>query len=203
MIVDDRGYCVYKHTFPNGLVYYGITRREPDQRWLNGNGYRFGLIAKALQEYSWEEVKHEVLASGLTEADAKRIEKELIECSTKGTTLNVGYTANQEQLIGGEESLLAYCDTDEYFDIKDEISERFPLPCYEVMIYSDRAEIKMINVKTMKNSDVPIAAYSQEAVAYYPEGFMRRNELIPWIRTAEFALHPMRCVELTEQEGKL
>lgn len=30
------GYSVYKHTFPNGKVYIGMTGQEPEKRWANG-----------------------------------------------------------------------------------------------------------------------------------------------------------------------
>lgn len=33
-------YFLYKHTFPNGKVYIGITSRvNPERRWLGGRGY--------------------------------------------------------------------------------------------------------------------------------------------------------------------
>lgn len=35
-----KNYIVYKHTFPNGKVYIGITKMSPKQRWGNqGKGY--------------------------------------------------------------------------------------------------------------------------------------------------------------------
>lgn len=33
-------YFVYKHTFPNGKIYIGITDQKPERRWRNGIGYR-------------------------------------------------------------------------------------------------------------------------------------------------------------------
>lgn len=32
-------YTVYKHTFPNGKIYIGITKQAPSKRWRNGTGY--------------------------------------------------------------------------------------------------------------------------------------------------------------------
>lgn len=29
-------YKVYMHTLPNGKRYVGITKQEPEKRWLNG-----------------------------------------------------------------------------------------------------------------------------------------------------------------------
>ena len=59
------GYNVYKHTFPNGKVYIGITRQKPKYRWANGNGYlrlkpngeyKQPLMARAVIKYGWENV---------------------------------------------------------------------------------------------------------------------------------------------------
>lgn len=61
------GYSVYKHTFPNGKVYIGMTSRKPKDRWHNGKGYKTqSLIHKAIQEYGWNNVKHEILFENLT-----------------------------------------------------------------------------------------------------------------------------------------
>lgn len=194
--MEERKYSIYKHTFPNGLAYYGITKQIPEIRWANGNGYHFGRISQALREYNWNEVKHEILASGLTEKDAKRLEKELIECCANGTTLNVGHTLNQEPLIKWEGYLIQYCDVNTYSDIMNKIRETLPsLPCYDVMIYADRVEAKMLDIKYKEGTDIPTVAYEQDAVAYYPDGFMRKRDLIPWIKTAEFVLKPIRKVD--------
>lgn len=40
MITKERCYYVYKHIFPNGKVYIGITCKKPIYRWNNGNGYK-------------------------------------------------------------------------------------------------------------------------------------------------------------------
>lgn len=69
----DRRYCVYKHTTPNGKVYIGITRRNPITRWQNGNGYKRNKhFMGAILKYGWDNIKHEILFSGLTEQEAKK-----------------------------------------------------------------------------------------------------------------------------------
>lgn len=80
-------YSVYKHTFPNGKVYIGITLQKPEYRWNHGFGY-LGLkkngeymqpaIANAIQKYGWENVTHEILFDGLTKEEAESKEIELI-----------------------------------------------------------------------------------------------------------------------------
>lgn len=37
-------WVVYKHTFPNGKVYIGITGQEPYKRWKYGNGYETDIM---------------------------------------------------------------------------------------------------------------------------------------------------------------
>lgn len=81
-------YSVYKHTFPNGKVYIGITSQEPNERWgVNGrryltknkNGrYNQQLMARAICKYDWDNVKHEILFNNLTKIDAEQKEMDLI-----------------------------------------------------------------------------------------------------------------------------
>ena len=62
-------YTLYKHTFPNGKVYIGITKMEPEKRWANGEGYAHkendkycqSLMYNAIKKYGWENVKHEII----------------------------------------------------------------------------------------------------------------------------------------------
>ena len=72
-------WTVYCHTTPSGKRYIGITSRKPEDRWQNGNGYKNTLFGRAIEKYRWENIKHEILDTNLTEDEAKRIEKEYIE----------------------------------------------------------------------------------------------------------------------------
>lgn len=79
-------YTVYKHTFPDGKVYIGITSMKPEKRWNKGKGYRRKknyryvqpLMARATLKYDWDDIKHEVLFEGLSKEEAEQKEKELI-----------------------------------------------------------------------------------------------------------------------------
>lgn len=72
-------YYVYKHTCPNGKVYIGITCRNPLIRWKNGNGYSENKhFYSAILKYGWDNIKHEILYSGLTKEEACQKEIELI-----------------------------------------------------------------------------------------------------------------------------
>ena len=81
-------YSVYKHTFPNGKVYIGITSQKPKYRWNNGKGYTTKnkegkfvqrRIANAIQKYGWNNVKHKILFEDLTKDKAEQKEIELIQ----------------------------------------------------------------------------------------------------------------------------
>ena len=73
-------YSVYKHTCPNGKIYVGITLMIPTLRWRNGkHGYRHNIyFQNAILKYGWDNIKHEILYSGLTKEEACQKEIELI-----------------------------------------------------------------------------------------------------------------------------
>ena len=72
-------YKVYKHTFPNGKVYIGITNIGVNRRWRNnGEGYKGQFVYKSICKYGWSNVKHEVLFENLTQQEAEQKEIELI-----------------------------------------------------------------------------------------------------------------------------
>lgn len=73
-------YSVYKHTSPSGKVYIGITKQKPVKRWLHGKGYADqSYFYNAILKYGWDNIKHEVLFTGLTKEEAEKKEIELIE----------------------------------------------------------------------------------------------------------------------------
>ena len=72
-------YSVYKHTCPNNKVYIGITSNDVSVRWRNGNGYNHNdHFTNAIKKYGWENIKHEILFTGLTKEEAEQKEIELI-----------------------------------------------------------------------------------------------------------------------------
>lgn len=81
-------YYLYKHTFPNGKVYIGITNQRPERRWRNGKGYLFKnkntntytqpLIANAILKYGWENIQHEILFETLNKQEIEEKERHYI-----------------------------------------------------------------------------------------------------------------------------
>ena len=102
-------YTVYKHIAPNGKVYIGITCKNPKQRWRNGKGYHHNAhFTSAIQKYGWDNIKHEILFTGLTKEEAEQKEIELI-AFYHSNDRQYGYN----QSIGGEHSALGYKLSDE------------------------------------------------------------------------------------------
>lgn len=84
-------YSVYEHLFPNGKRYFGITAQRPERRWQNGRGYTSQyFMNRAIHKYGWENIKHNILHSGLAEQEAKLKEKYYIE-KYKTNDLAFGY----------------------------------------------------------------------------------------------------------------
>lgn len=103
------GYCVYKHTAPNGKVYIGVTGREPSKRFMSGHGYRKNIIFwRAIQKYGWENITHEILYDDLEKDVAYDLEKEMI-LKYDSTNPTKGYNCS----IGGKGGMLGVKLSDE------------------------------------------------------------------------------------------
>ena len=78
MIIN--GYVVYRHIFPNGKSYIGITSQYPFwRRWRAGSGYLSQpKMYNAIKKYGWENIHHEVLAKDLSLSEANRVEREMV-----------------------------------------------------------------------------------------------------------------------------
>lgn len=76
--MENFNYNLYCHVFPNGKMYIGITKQDPEQRWKNGEGYKGQQVYLAIQEFGWENVLHEVLLTNLSLEEAEKQEQEYI-----------------------------------------------------------------------------------------------------------------------------
>lgn len=93
---EEKTYVVYRHLFPNGKSYIGITSARPCyRRWKHGEGYRNQRkVYNAIKKFGWGNISHEIIANNLTLDEANRMEQELI---AKYDSINEGYNIT----IGG------------------------------------------------------------------------------------------------------
>jgi hypothetical protein len=97
---EKNTYSVYMHVFPNGKIYYGITKNDPEARWREGKGYlQCGQLRmrNAILKYGWVNVTHIVLLTGLSKECAWSAERFLIE---RDNTMDCSCGYNMTQ--GGE-----------------------------------------------------------------------------------------------------
>lgn len=88
---NDTSWCVYIHISPSQKYYVGITSQTPNHRWRNGKGYKeCTAFYNAIQKYGWDAIYHEIVASNLTELEAKNYEILLIS-KLKSNDKNYGY----------------------------------------------------------------------------------------------------------------
>lgn len=91
---ENRDYKLYKHEFPNGKVYIGITSMRTWERWCGGHGYDGQpLMRNAIKKYGWKNINHSIIADGLTKCEAETMEIELIK-KYKSTDRRYGYNVS-------------------------------------------------------------------------------------------------------------
>ena len=73
-------YTIYIHKFPNNKVYVGCTAQRLEWRFgRNGEGYKdASKIWAAIQEFGWDNVQHEVLATTSSRFEASKLEQHYI-----------------------------------------------------------------------------------------------------------------------------
>lgn len=87
----EKIWCVYVHISPSIKYYVGITSQRPESRWRYGKGYEHNAyFTRAINKYGWDNFQHEIIASNLTEEEAKNFEKLLIK-KLKSNNQKYGY----------------------------------------------------------------------------------------------------------------
>lgn len=73
-------YTVYCHeNKTNHKLYFGITKTSVRRRWSGGKGYKVQhVFGRAVEKYGWDGFEHIILFTGLTEDEAKQMERDLI-----------------------------------------------------------------------------------------------------------------------------
>ena len=88
----ERKFVVYEHVSKSQKRYIGITSQKLEVRWRRGCGYiNNPHFYNAIKKYGWDNFEHNILASGITEEEAKKMEIELIK---KYNTTNPEYGYN-------------------------------------------------------------------------------------------------------------
>lgn len=72
-------YTVYMHTCPNNKRYIGLTSLVPEDRWNNGHGYKGQYFYRAIEEFGWDNIQHDILATNLSEEEAYKMEEKYIK----------------------------------------------------------------------------------------------------------------------------
>ena len=104
-MINDK-WIVYRHIFPNGKSYIGITNCiKPNQRWVNGLGYRTQKVMfRAILKYGWDNIEHQILYSGLNLNEAKKTEERLIK-KFKTNISEYGKKANGYNMTSGGDNV--------------------------------------------------------------------------------------------------
>lgn len=95
---DEKTYVVYCHTTPDGMQYIGTTCNVKN-RWIPALYKKNDTPFKdAIERFGWENITHEVIASGLTREAALKLEDSLIKEGLKaGSCLNVRRSGHRTQ----------------------------------------------------------------------------------------------------------
>jgi group I intron endonuclease len=106
--MTEKKFCVYKHVFPNGKLYFGITSKAPNKRWQNGTGYdskHQPVVYNAIKKYGWENIKHIIMVDNISYSEACEKEQALIKkyktnCKRYGNDYGYNMTDGGEGTLG-------------------------------------------------------------------------------------------------------
>ncbi len=134
VITTKDNYCVYKHTFPDGKIYIGMTGRKPEERWKNGQGYNSQHTREffnAIMQTGWDNIKHEVLETGLDRREAQRKERLYVQLFHSADQ-KCGYN----RLLGVEKKKVKEYTNNEVEPLKRIIKAYYGggYPCFEKML---------------------------------------------------------------------
>lgn len=100
----DANYTVYAHFTPCGKVYVGLTSTDVKRRWNCGNGYSHNsYFHRAIKKYGWNNIRHEIIQTGLTKIEAENLEREKIK-EFKSNDRNFGYNLTDGGEVGKRHS---------------------------------------------------------------------------------------------------
>ena len=182
MLIDtreDAKWTVYVHIVPKAIsgydydkYYVGITSQSPKRRWgKNGNVYRRSnqrFFEYAICKYGWDNMKHFIIASHLTETEAKDMERVLIkQLDSYGSH---GYNLT----FGGDGALGAVPKTSKRIHIfKTDGTYIESLDSFRFI--KEKYHLSESRIKTAAKSKRQVLdyffAYDEDVISLYPEGF--------------------------------
>lgn len=166
-VVDDKNHSVYRHTSPSGKVYVGITKLTFQQRWKkDGEGYkRCKLFNRAIQKYGWNNIKHEIVLSNVSENEAYYAEKYLIRWYKMH---NLSYNLTD----GGEGTTGCVMPEDAKRKISQYLKENRGRPVLQYTL-----EGKLIQEFKSASEAAKILGYGHASVINCASGIKRENTL--------------------------
>ena len=182
-------HIVYKHTSPTGKIYIGITKNLPNARWNEGAGYETQKkFYKAIQTYGWINFKHEIIAAGLTEAEAKQLESKLI-LEFRSNEEEYGYNTqvlhnaeinlSHEKNAKTESKQVIQPKTLDKIEIANKLIESFTIKTVNGTIYYFNGD------KYIAEKDMPVL--SKELLITYGVEPRKHKEIIDHIKILSYA----------------
>ena len=159
---EQRKYKVYKYTFPNGMIYIGMTSQSIQHR--RNCGYQHNARMKAVtKRYGWKAVKTEVLCDNLSLEEASKKEQEYIE-QFNATEENVGYNISK----GGKASYYGAKHTEGYKKRMSDLykGKPFTKEHRENMAKAHAKEYKPVVMRTLNGELVACFNSLTEAASY-------------------------------------
>lgn len=186
MLIDtreDAKWTVYVHIVPKAIsgydydkYYVGITSQSPKNRWgKNGNVYKRSnqiFFDNAINKYGWNNMDHIVLASHLTESEAKDMERVLIKQLDSYGDHGYNLTFGGDGMLGvvpkSSKRIHIFKTDGGYIESHD--SFRF---------IKEKYHISESRIKTAAKSKRQILdyffAYDEDVNHLYPEGYEIKN----------------------------
>ncbi len=176
-------YLVYMHTSPDGKIYIGITKNLPNARWNEGAGYETQKkFYKAIQTFGWINFKHEIIAAGLSENEAKELESKLI-LKYRSNEEKYGYNTqvNRSALEKPQEKGEKYRGRANFnnTDIANKLVESFSIKTIDGVIYY------LKDKKYITEKEYPVI--KKELLLTYKIESRRQKEIIEQIKILSHA----------------
>lgn len=97
---------IYKHTFPNGKVYIGLSKQKENLRFKQGLGYEYcPVVWKAIQKYGWDSVVTEIIEDKIDSLEQAQL-REQYWIKYYNSYVNSPNSNGYNATIGGEGSLI-------------------------------------------------------------------------------------------------